>query len=76
MYPILFALHCRHLSVSLEMLLKLVKIFVPVIRSTLSAGPSVGVDLQAEQRFSFGVYVCLNLQTSSLPSPIASDMIL
>ncbi|XP_009392835.2 katanin p80 WD40 repeat-containing subunit B1 homolog KTN80.4 isoform X2 [Musa acuminata AAA Group] len=40
----------RHLSVSLEMLLKLVKIFVPVIRSTLSAGPSVGVDLQAEQR--------------------------
>ncbi|RWW67639.1 hypothetical protein BHE74_00024898 [Ensete ventricosum] len=55
-YPILFALHCRHLGVSLEMLLKLVKIFVPVIRSTLSAGPSVGVDLQAEKRFSFGRY--------------------
>ncbi|RRT58135.1 hypothetical protein B296_00038983 [Ensete ventricosum] len=53
--PILFALHCRHLGVSLEMLLKLVEIFVPVIHSTLSAGPSVGVDLQAEKRFSFGV---------------------
>lgn len=40
----------RHLCVSLEMLLKLVKIFGPVIHSTLSAGSSVGVDLQAEQR--------------------------
>ncbi|KAJ0963968.1 hypothetical protein J5N97_029090 [Dioscorea zingiberensis] len=40
----------RHLGVSLDMLLKLVKIFGPVIHSTLSAGPSVGVDLQAEQR--------------------------
>ncbi|XP_074581358.1 katanin p80 WD40 repeat-containing subunit B1 homolog KTN80.3-like [Curcuma longa] len=41
----------RHLSVSLEMLLKLVRIFGPVICSTLSAAPSsVGVDLQAEQR--------------------------
>ncbi|KAJ0966880.1 hypothetical protein J5N97_023797 [Dioscorea zingiberensis] len=40
----------RHIGVSLEMLLKLVKIFGPVIHSTLSAGPSVGVDLQAEQR--------------------------
>ncbi|XP_073014477.1 katanin p80 WD40 repeat-containing subunit B1 homolog KTN80.4-like isoform X1 [Typha latifolia] len=40
----------RHLGVSLEMLLKLVRIFGPVIHSTLSSGPSVGVDLQAEQR--------------------------
>ncbi|XP_042445263.1 katanin p80 WD40 repeat-containing subunit B1 homolog KTN80.4-like isoform X2 [Zingiber officinale] len=40
----------RHLSVTLEMLLKLVRIFSPVIHSTISAGPSVGVDLQAEQR--------------------------
>ncbi|URE30335.1 katanin p80 WD40 repeat-containing subunit B1 [Musa troglodytarum] len=40
----------RHLGISLEMLLKLVRIFGPVISSTLSAGPSVGVDLQAEQR--------------------------
>ncbi|URE30332.1 katanin p80 WD40 repeat-containing subunit B1 [Musa troglodytarum] len=44
------SLHCRHLGISLEMLLKLVRIFGPVISSTLSAGPSVGVDLQAEQR--------------------------
>ncbi|XP_065025379.1 katanin p80 WD40 repeat-containing subunit B1 homolog KTN80.4-like isoform X3 [Musa acuminata AAA Group] len=40
----------RHLGISLEMLLKLVRIFGPVISTTLSAGPSVGVDLQAEQR--------------------------
>ncbi|XP_042417942.1 katanin p80 WD40 repeat-containing subunit B1 homolog KTN80.3-like isoform X2 [Zingiber officinale] len=41
----------RHSSVSLEMLLKLVRIFGPVIHSALSADPSsVGVDLQAEQR--------------------------
>lgn len=33
------------------MLLKLVRIFGPVIHSTLSASPSVGVDLQAEQRY-------------------------
>lgn len=40
----------RHVGISLEMLLKLVKIFGPVIHSTLSAGPMVGVDIQAEQR--------------------------
>ncbi|THU71793.1 hypothetical protein C4D60_Mb04t05260 [Musa balbisiana] len=40
----------RHVGVSLGMLLNLVRIFGPVIHSTLSAGPSVGVDLQAEQR--------------------------
>lgn len=40
----------RHLCISLEMLLKLVKTFGSVINSTLSAGSSVGVDLQAEQR--------------------------
>ncbi|XP_062227138.1 katanin p80 WD40 repeat-containing subunit B1 homolog KTN80.4-like isoform X2 [Phragmites australis] len=40
----------RHLGVSLELLVKLVRTFGPVIHSTVSAGPSVGVDLQAEQR--------------------------
>ncbi|XXG60478.1 hypothetical protein AAC387_Pa04g2379 [Persea americana] len=40
----------RHLGISLEMLLKLVRIFGPVIHSTISASSSVGVDLQAEQR--------------------------
>lgn len=36
---------------SLEMLLKLVAVFGPVIHSTISAPPAVGVDLHAEQRF-------------------------
>ncbi|MCL7038060.1 hypothetical protein MKW94_025636 [Papaver nudicaule] len=40
----------RHTNVSLEMLLKLVAIFGPVIRSTMSSSPSVRVDLQAERR--------------------------
>ncbi|XP_073112660.1 katanin p80 WD40 repeat-containing subunit B1 homolog KTN80.3 isoform X2 [Elaeis guineensis] len=40
----------RYTSISLEMLLKLIKIFGPVIHSALSAVPSVGVDLQAEER--------------------------
>lgn len=40
----------RHLGVSLEMLLKLVRIFGSVIYATLSAASSVGVDIQAEQR--------------------------
>ena len=43
----------RHASLSLEMLLKLVAVFGPVIRSTVSAPPAVGVDLHAEQRFYF-----------------------
>ncbi|PSS24671.1 Katanin p80 WD40 repeat-containing subunit like [Actinidia chinensis var. chinensis] len=40
----------RHASISLEMLLKLVAVFGPVVRSTISAPRSVGVDLHAEQR--------------------------
>ncbi|TYI78955.1 hypothetical protein E1A91_D06G250300v1 [Gossypium mustelinum] len=40
----------RHTNISLEMLLKLVAVFVPMIRSTVSARRSVGVDLHAEQR--------------------------
>ncbi|KAK2644160.1 hypothetical protein Ddye_019355 [Dipteronia dyeriana] len=40
----------RHVSISLEMLLKLVAVFGSVIRSTVSAPPVMGVDLQAEQR--------------------------
>ncbi|XWS19542.1 hypothetical protein CRYUN_Cryun31cG0024600 [Craigia yunnanensis] len=40
----------RHVNVSLEMLLKLVAVFGPVIRSTISAPCGVGVDLHAEQR--------------------------
>ncbi|XP_039169743.1 LOW QUALITY PROTEIN: katanin p80 WD40 repeat-containing subunit B1 homolog KTN80.1 [Eucalyptus grandis] len=40
----------RHSCVSLEMLLKLVAVFGSVVRSTVSAPPTVGVDLHAEQR--------------------------
>lgn len=40
----------RHLGISLEMLLKLVRVFGSVIYSTLSASSSVGVDIEAEQR--------------------------
>ncbi|KAK9681854.1 hypothetical protein RND81_10G032000 [Saponaria officinalis] len=40
----------RHSKMSLEMLLKLVALFGPTIRSTISAPPSVGVDLHQEER--------------------------
>ncbi|KAG8483295.1 hypothetical protein CXB51_022298 [Gossypium anomalum] len=40
----------RHVIVSLEMLLKLVAVFGPVIRLTALAPPSVSVDLHGEQR--------------------------
>ncbi|CAK9154871.1 unnamed protein product [Ilex paraguariensis] len=40
----------RHASVSLEILLKLVAVFGPLVYSTISAPPAVGVNLQAEQR--------------------------
>ncbi|XAR56033.1 hypothetical protein NMG60_11036317 [Bertholletia excelsa] len=40
----------RHQGISLEMLLKLVRLFGSVIYSTLSAPSSVGVDIEAEQR--------------------------
>ncbi|POO03653.1 Guanine nucleotide-binding protein, beta subunit, partial [Trema orientale] len=40
----------RHATLSLEMLLKLVAVFGPVIRSAISTPRAVGVDLHAEQR--------------------------
>ncbi|KNA18334.1 hypothetical protein SOVF_071810 [Spinacia oleracea] len=40
----------RHLGVSLEMLVKLVRVFGSVIYSAVSASSSVGVDIEAEQR--------------------------
>ncbi|KAL5763597.1 hypothetical protein ACOSP7_019861 [Xanthoceras sorbifolium] len=40
----------RHISISLDMLLKLVRIFGSMIYSALSASTSVGVDIEAEQR--------------------------
>ena len=42
---------CRHQNLSLEMLLKLVRVFGSVIYSTISASSSVGVDIEAEQRY-------------------------
>ncbi|KAL2518576.1 Transducin/WD40 repeat-like superfamily protein [Abeliophyllum distichum] len=40
----------RHKDISLEMLIKLVRVFGSVIYSSLSAPSSVGVDIEAEQR--------------------------
>ncbi|XP_057820898.2 katanin p80 WD40 repeat-containing subunit B1 homolog KTN80.4 isoform X1 [Cryptomeria japonica] len=40
----------RHLSVALEALVMLVKTFGHVIRATIVASPTIGVDIQAEQR--------------------------
>nr|XP_027111721.1 katanin p80 WD40 repeat-containing subunit B1 homolog isoform X3 [Coffea arabica] len=40
----------RHASVSLEMLLKLIAVFGPLVHSTVSAPRAVGVDLHAEER--------------------------
>ncbi|XP_030507289.1 katanin p80 WD40 repeat-containing subunit B1 homolog KTN80.4 isoform X2 [Cannabis sativa] len=40
----------RHIGISLEMLLKLVRIFGSMIYSAISASSSVGVDIEAEQR--------------------------
>ncbi|KAL3522217.1 hypothetical protein ACH5RR_015051 [Cinchona calisaya] len=42
----------RHASVSLEMLLKLIAVFGPFVRSTVSAPRAVGVDLHAEERLA------------------------
>lgn len=44
-------LMCRHVKLSLDMLLKLVAVFGPTIRATVSAPPSVGVDLHQEERW-------------------------
>ncbi|KAL7211897.1 hypothetical protein ACSBR2_014703 [Camellia fascicularis] len=40
----------RHANISLEMLLKLVAVFGPVVRSTISAPPVIGPNLHAEKR--------------------------
>lgn len=42
----------RHAKLSLELLLKLVALFGSTIRSTISAPPSVGVDLHQEERIA------------------------
>ncbi|CAN4090392.1 unnamed protein product [Withania somnifera] len=40
----------RHQDISLNMLLKLVKVFGPLIYTSLCTPPSVGVDIEAEKR--------------------------
>ncbi|XP_051125731.1 katanin p80 WD40 repeat-containing subunit B1 homolog KTN80.2-like isoform X2 [Andrographis paniculata] len=40
----------RHIILSLEMLVKLAAVFAPIVHTTVSAPPVVGVDLHAEER--------------------------
>ncbi|KAL2946127.1 hypothetical protein AAZX31_U003100 [Glycine max] len=54
----------RHVKVSLDMLLKLVAVFGPTIRSTISAPPSVGIDLHAEQRRECSISALCNCKRS------------
>lgn len=62
----------RHANISLEMLLKLVAVFGPVVRSTISAPPAVGVDLHAEQRLKCCNQCSIQLQKiqNTLPALI------
>lgn len=55
----------RHLGIALDMLLKLVKSFGPLIHSAISAAPLVGVDLEAEQRYLVLLSSILNLFSAS-----------
>ena len=41
----------RHVTISLEMLLKVVRVFGSTIYSTVSSSTTIGVDLHAEERF-------------------------
>lgn len=51
--------------------MKLVAVFGPVIHSTVSAPPAVGVDLHAEQRYHFSNFIravlppCMVLDTNN-----------
>ncbi|XP_071729810.1 katanin p80 WD40 repeat-containing subunit B1 homolog KTN80.2-like isoform X2 [Rutidosis leptorrhynchoides] len=47
---LLFSNTERHINVSLELLLKFVAVFGPVVNSTVTAPPTVVVDLHAEKR--------------------------
>ncbi|GMP72579.1 hypothetical protein CsSME_00030557 [Camellia sinensis var. sinensis] len=52
----------RHANISLEMLLKLVAVFGPVVRSTISAPPVIGPDLHAEKRLECCSQCFIHLQ--------------
>jgi katanin p80 WD40 repeat-containing subunit B1 len=53
----------RNLITALSLLLKLVTTFGPVINTTRASAPSLGVDLQAEQRLERCVMCYHELQT-------------
>jgi hypothetical protein len=48
------SISCRFLVTALELLGKLVETFGPIIHATRTSAPSIGVDLQAEQRYGSG----------------------
>ncbi|KAK4421236.1 Katanin p80 WD40 repeat-containing subunit B1 [Sesamum alatum] len=52
----------RHASISLEMLLKLISAYGAVIRSTVSAPPTVGIDLHAQERLECSKQCAAHLQ--------------
>ncbi|KAL0407365.1 UNVERIFIED_CONTAM: Katanin p80 WD40 repeat-containing subunit B1 [Sesamum latifolium] len=52
----------RHASISLEMLLKLTSAYGAVIRSTISATPTVGIDLHAQERLECSKLCAAHLQ--------------
>lgn len=62
----------RHAIISLEMLLKLVAVFGPVVRSTVSAPPFGKVDLHAEERLKWCNQCFVQLQRiqTTLPALI------
>lgn len=60
----------RHVKVSLDMLLKLVAVFGPTIRATVSAPPSVGVDLHQEERRECCNQCFMELQKIQMILPI------
>ncbi|CAL5409784.1 unnamed protein product [Camellia sinensis] len=66
----------RHANISLEMLLKLVAVFGPVVRSTISAPPVIGPDLHAEKRLECCNQCFIHLQKipKILPVLIREDV--
>ncbi|KAI4365110.1 hypothetical protein MLD38_021128 [Melastoma candidum] len=60
----------RHAALSMEMLMKLVAVFGPVVRSTISACPTVGVDLHAEERLECCTHCWTQLQKTQKILPL------
>ncbi|CAL0309411.1 unnamed protein product [Lupinus luteus] len=60
----------RHVKLSLDMLLKLVAVFGPTVHETVSAPPSVSVDLHQEQRRECCNQCVMELQKIQMTLPI------